>query len=63
MIVNKATDQFSMFYHEYHRYAKFEAQMFSVIDASQKFISIYNGYIGIAPYADGTERKNRNFLW
>ena len=52
-----------MFYHEYHRYARFNAQMFSVIDADKKFISIYNGYVGIAPYPDNAERKARNFLW
>jgi len=59
--VNEAKDQFEMIFHEYHRYAKFNAEFFSVIDASSPFVSIYNGYVGIQPYTES--RKTTNFMW
>jgi len=52
-----------MTYRKYNRYAKFKANTFAVIDANSKFTSIYDGFVGLAPYSDNEERKKRNFLW
>lgn len=63
LTVNKAKEQVEFWYHKYHRYLQVQAQVFSVIDANQPFISQYNGYMGIAPYSDTQVRKERSFLW
>lgn len=52
-----------MTYRKYNRYAKFDSNLFAVLDATNKFTSIYDGFIGLAPYSDNEERKKRNFLW
>jgi len=61
LTVNKAKEQVEMWYHKYHRYAQFNPQIFSVIDATNSFKSQYNGYMGIAPYVDN--KKDRSFIW
>ena len=45
-----------MSYGKYHRYATFDAEYFAIVDATESFKSIYNGYIGIAPYPDNKDR-------
>jgi hypothetical protein len=40
-----------------------DIQYFAIEDADRRFYSIYNGYIGLAPYSDNAARKERNFLW
>lgn len=63
LTVQKAYDTFEMSFGKYRRYATFDAEYFAVVDASESFKSIYNGYIGIAPYPDNKEREGRNFLY
>lgn len=63
LTVNKAKESFDLLFHEFHRFANFEAQYFSIIGADRRFISIYNGYIGFAPYSDTDSVKQRSFLY
>ena len=36
---------------------------FSVVDADRSFTSIYNGYMGIAPYSESSPKRFRSFLY
>ena len=48
---------------QYDRQTKFQNQILAIQESSQKFTSMYNGYIGIAPYAQNYNNRHQNFLW
>ena len=56
-------DNLKLQYVQFDRQTKFKSQILAIKESSQKFTSMYNGYIGIAPYAQNYNNRHENYLW
>ena len=64
MYAEKGTEDFRFQYEKYDRITNAtDIPIFSIVGANKKFSSDYQGFIGIAPYADQYTNKVKSFIF